>query len=123
MTTRRFDLRDEGLNWREIDGEVVVLDVERSHYLNLNATGCVLWLMLAEGATKRQLVDKLIEEFDVNEPTARADVEAFLTSCRENGLLAERRDGLDPPAPMRSAGQRPCHVERMIRFFTHSVND
>ena len=82
-------LREEGLNWREIDGEVVVLDVERSHYLNLNATGCVLWLLLAEGATKRQLVDKLIEEFDVDEPTARDDVEAFVSGCRENGLLAD----------------------------------
>jgi hypothetical protein len=82
-------LREEGLNWREIDGEVVVLDVEHSHYLNLNATGCVLWLLLAEGATNRQLVDKLIEEFDVDEPTARHDVETFLTSCRENGRLAE----------------------------------
>jgi hypothetical protein len=82
-------LREEGLDWREIDGEVVALDVERSHYLNLNATGCVLWLLLAHGATQRQLVDKLIEEFDVGEPTARDDVEAFLASCRENGLLAD----------------------------------
>lgn len=82
-------LRDEGLNWREIDGEVVVLDVERSHYLNLNATGCVLWLMLAEGATERQLVDKLIAEFDVTEAMARADVKTFVTRCRENGLLAD----------------------------------
>ncbi len=82
-------LREQGLNWREIDGEVVVLDVERSHYLNLNATGCVLWLLLAEGATKRQLVDKLIEEFDVDEPTALDDVETFIASCRDNGLLAD----------------------------------
>lgn len=82
-------LREEGLNWREIDGEVVVLDVKRSHYLNLNPTGCVLWLLLAKGATKRQLVDKLVEEFDVDESTARDDVEAFVASCRENGLLAD----------------------------------
>jgi hypothetical protein len=81
-------LREHGLNWREIDGEVVVLDTERSHYLNLNPTGCVLWLVLAEGATKRQLVEKLLEEFDVDEATALADVEAFVSSCRENDLLA-----------------------------------
>lgn len=82
-------LREEGLNWREIDGEVVILDIERSHYLNLNATGCALWLILADGATRRQLVDKLIDEFDVAEATAREDVDAFIVSCRENGLLAE----------------------------------
>jgi hypothetical protein len=84
-----LQLREQGLNWREIDGEVVVLDVERSHYLNLNATGCVLWLMLAEGATEPQLVDKLRQEFDVDEPTARHDVDAFIASCRENDLLAD----------------------------------
>ncbi len=55
-TTRTLRLREQGLNWREIDGEVVVLDVERSHYLNLNATGAVLWLMLAAGTTEPQLV-------------------------------------------------------------------
>jgi coenzyme PQQ synthesis protein D (PqqD) len=82
-------LREQGLNWREIEGEVVILDVEQSHYLNLNPTGSALWLMLAEGATERQLVDKLTEEFDVDEPTARHDVETFVTSCRQNGLLAE----------------------------------
>jgi hypothetical protein len=82
-------LREHGLNWREIDGEVVLLDIERSHYLNLNATGCVLWLMLAEGATEPQLVEKLIDEFDVDEQMARGDVAAFIVSCRDNGLLAD----------------------------------
>jgi hypothetical protein len=80
-------LRKEGLNWREIDGEVVVLDVERSHYLNLNPTGSVMWLMLAEGATEPGLVARLTQEFDVDELTAREDVASFLASCRENGLL------------------------------------
>jgi Coenzyme PQQ synthesis protein D (PqqD) len=82
-------LREHGLNWREIDGEVVVLDIERSHYLNLNPTGCVLWLMLADGATEAELVQKLTKEFDVDEHTARSDVEAFLNSCRENDLITD----------------------------------
>ena len=82
-------LREHGLNWREIDGEVVVLDIERSHYLNLNPTGCVLWLMLADGATEAGLVQRLTEEFDIDQQTAHRDVEAFLTACRENDLIAD----------------------------------
>jgi Coenzyme PQQ synthesis protein D (PqqD) len=85
----KLRLREHGLNWREIDGEVVVLDIERSHYLNLNPTGCVLWLMLADGATEPELVQKLTEEFDVDERTARNDVEAFLSTCRQNNLIAD----------------------------------
>jgi hypothetical protein len=84
-------LRDKELAWREIEGEVVVLDLRQSHYLNLNPTGSLLWLMLADGATERQLLDKLVEEFDVEERTARDDVAVFLASCRENGLLANNQ--------------------------------
>ena len=39
--------------------------------------------------TERQLVDKLIGEFEVDEQTARSDVQAFIASCRENGVLAD----------------------------------
>jgi hypothetical protein len=85
-------LRKEGLNWREIDGEVIVLDVQRSHYLNLNPAGSLMWLMLAEGATEPQLVDRLTQEFEVDEQTAREDVASFLASCRENGLLTAPGD-------------------------------
>ena len=85
-------LRTEGLNWREIDGEVVVLDVDRSHYLNLNPTGSAIWLMLAEGATEPELVDRLTQEFEVDEQTAGNDVTSFLAACRQNGLLAATGD-------------------------------
>ncbi|MGZ4172567.1 MAG: PqqD family protein [Solirubrobacteraceae bacterium] len=85
-------LREEGLNWREIDGEVIVLDVQRSHYLNLNPTGSAMWLMLADGATEPQLVDRLTQEFEVDEQTAREDVATFLAICRENGLLTTPGD-------------------------------
>ena len=44
-----------------------------------------MWLMLAEGATEPELVDRLTQEFDVDEQTAREDVASFLASCRENG--------------------------------------
>ena len=90
-------LREEGLNWREIDGEVVVLDLERSHYLNLNETGAVLWVLLAEGATQRQLVDRLIEEFDVGELNGRRRRRGLRRDLPENGLLAILRDP-EPPA-------------------------
>ena len=49
---------------------------------------------LADARRRRhraQLVEKLTEEFDVDEQTARNDVEAFLATCRENDLLASPR--------------------------------
>ena len=40
------------VEWREIDGEVVVLDTEASKYLAGNRTAAALWSKLAAGATR-----------------------------------------------------------------------
>jgi hypothetical protein len=81
-------LRDDGLSWREIDGEVVVLDSVRSTYLTLNASGGVLWKLLQSGSTLNEMVDELTDVFDVDRAVAAADVQSFLALCHEQNLLA-----------------------------------
>lgn len=77
------------LTWREVDETVLVLDLRSGKYLELNATGSVLWKRLAEGsADEDQLVAALQEEFEVSDEQARTDVTAFLASLRQGGLLA-----------------------------------
>lgn len=83
----KLQIRRDGLSWREIEGEVVVLDLQSSNYLSLNATGSVLWQMLEGGATTEQLATALAEEFAIDRATAAADVEGFVATCREQGLL------------------------------------
>lgn len=57
--------------------------------MSLNETGVFLWRILEEGAERDQLVARLLAEYDVDEQTATADVDAFLTSLREKALIAE----------------------------------
>jgi hypothetical protein len=82
-------LRPEALQWREIEGEVVAVDLETSSYLGANAAGAVLWRSLAVGATKEELVALLVAEFGIDAKQAAADTDAFLAQLRESGLLAE----------------------------------
>lgn len=86
-TPGELRLRDAAVSWREIDDEVVVLDLVRSEYLSVNASGAVLWTLLAEGTTHAALVDALVERFGVDRPRAAADVDAFLARARERRLL------------------------------------
>lgn len=81
-------LRDEGLQWKRLDDQVVVLDLQTSQYLSLNGTGAELWEALAEGADEDALVARLRGEYEVDESTAREDVEEFLGQLTELGLLA-----------------------------------
>jgi hypothetical protein len=87
----RWKLRDADLDWREVEGELVALDLRESRYLAVNRTGQVLWAALAEGATRDQLVERLIEDFDIDQARAAADVDAFTAELESRDLLVRER--------------------------------
>lgn len=80
-------LREEGLRWREIDGEIVALDVTTSTYLAANRSGALLWSVLATGATQQDLVARLAETFEITTEAASRDVDNFLSDLEARGLL------------------------------------
>ncbi|HVL05508.1 MAG TPA: PqqD family protein [Acidimicrobiales bacterium] len=70
-----------------MQGEVVALDVGRSVYVATNVAGAVLWSRLSEGATRQDLARALVDEFDVADHTAEADVDRFLDRLHELDLI------------------------------------
>lgn len=80
-------VREGAAVWRQIDDETVVLAMDSSMYLALNATATQLWPLLVDGATRADLVAHLRAVFDVDEATAAADVDAFLDTCDRHRLL------------------------------------
>jgi Coenzyme PQQ synthesis protein D (PqqD) len=87
MTVLR--LKADGVEWQEVEGEILALVGETSTYVAANATGTVLWRRLANGATQDELVAALVDEYDLIATDASADVASFLDSLRAQGLLAE----------------------------------
>jgi Coenzyme PQQ synthesis protein D (PqqD) len=85
----RYRLRPEGLSWREIQGEVVAVDVSSSTYLSANDSGTLLWQALADGATRDELAALLVERFELEPEQAGEDVDAFVAQLRAQGLLEE----------------------------------
>lgn len=81
-------LRTEGLSWREVDGETVMLDLKSSTYLRANRTGTLLVKALAEGCERQDLVDTLSEAFGLSPEQAAHDVDAFVAELAEKGFLA-----------------------------------
>jgi coenzyme PQQ synthesis protein D (PqqD) len=80
-------LVSDRLEWREIDGEIVALDTEASKYLAGNHTAGALWPRLAAGATRDELLEALLARFDVDAETASRDLDTFLRSLEERGLI------------------------------------
>ncbi|PWM71546.1 MAG: PqqD family protein [Bacillota bacterium] len=56
-------------------------------YITLNETGRFLWDLLGRDVAETELVDKMLEEYDVERETAERDVKNFLNVLAENGIL------------------------------------
>jgi hypothetical protein len=80
-------LRRQNLTWREIDGVIVVLDLDSSTYLTTNQSGRFLWEMMIDGTTVTDLVARLQSSFALSDETAATDVESFLQLLDANNLL------------------------------------
>jgi hypothetical protein len=84
-----MQLRQSGLTWHVAGDEVVVLDLEGSVYLMLNGSATVLWERLTEPRTEIELIAALVEQFEIDDERAAADVAAFLADLRRRDLLDE----------------------------------
>ena len=81
-------LRESDLEWRQIDDEIVALDARDGNYLAVAGSGAILWRLLAQATTNERLVQALVGAYDVDSARATADVDAFVRSLDERGLLA-----------------------------------
>jgi hypothetical protein len=86
---RELKLKDDTVVWREIDGEIIAIDIAASEYLSTNGTGSLLWAMLASGSDREALTDALVERFGVDRARAADDVDSFLRSLRERSFLTQ----------------------------------
>jgi Coenzyme PQQ synthesis protein D (PqqD) len=84
---RDMQLRGNDITWREVDGEMVILDLVSSTYLTTNHTGAAILRSLVEERSYDQLVDTLVEEFDISRQLAETDVTAFVDLLRNHNLL------------------------------------
>ncbi|MEQ8174746.1 MAG: PqqD family protein [Syntrophomonadaceae bacterium] len=79
---------------REIAGVHIVVPVgERvidfKGMMTLNDSGCFIWKCLSDNITYEQLLSSILDEYEIEEATARTDLDEFLNTARENGVLDE----------------------------------
>lgn len=53
----------------------------------MTETGAFIWSVLPEAATEEDIVNKMLEEYDVDRETAQQDVKEFLDRLRIYGII------------------------------------
>lgn len=77
---------------REAAGETVVVPfgeeaLNFQGIISLNETGALLWKQLEQGCEKKDLVQALLDEYEVDAETAEKDVNEFLKLSGDAGLI------------------------------------
>lgn len=83
----------DGFILREVAGQWLVVPlgervVEFNGMITLSESGALIWKALETESSVDDLVAKVLSEYDIDEATARADVDEFLGMMREKELLA-----------------------------------
>jgi hypothetical protein len=74
--------------FQEVSGEIVLLDLASEKYFGLDEVGARIWTLLSEGRAVGEVVEALLQEYDVDRATLESDMESLLTSLLEAGLIA-----------------------------------
>lgn len=77
---------------REVAGEYLLIPVgeaalKTNGLISLSESGYLLYEQLKQGCEKKDLVQRLLQEYEVTEEQASADVEAFLEQMRSIDML------------------------------------
>ncbi len=83
-----------GFTKRNIAGADIVVPVgdmslEFNGMITLKGAGGFLWDCLKENLTRDELVNKVLDTYDIDKNTAETDVDEFIELLKQNNLLDE----------------------------------
>ena len=84
-----------GFILKKIAGSYIVVPLREriqtfSAVINLNETGAFLWDKLQEDISEEELIKALMDEYDVDEDRAKADIGVFIDRLSNEKLLETR---------------------------------
>jgi len=72
---------------RRLDRAGVLVHLPTNRIFELNETGMRVWEMLSDGESLANMVDRLVNEFDVDSARASREVNELLVRFRAEGFL------------------------------------
>jgi ornithine carbamoyltransferase len=72
---------------QEVDGEMVLLDMNSENYFGLDAVGTDIWQAMQEKETLQEVLEVLLEQYEVEEDVLKKDLLTFVEKLQESGLV------------------------------------
>ena len=72
---------------RNLQGEVVLLNLKTGSYYSLDSTGTKMWELIQEYKSFEKVLELLLKEYDISEAQCREDLLNFISTLEEKELI------------------------------------
>jgi len=72
---------------QEVDGEMVLLDMNSENYFGLDEVGTSIWQAMQEKENLKEVFEVLLEQYEVEEDVLKNDLVTFVEKLEESGLV------------------------------------
>lgn len=83
---------DKSFILREIAGDFIIVPTGNTvlnfnGLITVNEIGAFLWELLQEDTTEDKMLEAVLHDYDVDEKTARTDIQEYIKKLEKNGIL------------------------------------
>ena len=71
----------------EIDGDIVLMNIYNNEYYSMDSIGSSIWKMLEEPKTIAEIIEQLLEKYDVSPETCEKDTLKFLNQLLDKQII------------------------------------
>ena len=72
---------------QEVDGEMVLLDMNSENYFGLDEVGTAIWQAMQEKEKLQEVFEVLLSQYEVEEEVLKKDLMSFVEKLQESGLI------------------------------------
>lgn len=79
---------DKNVAWRIVDNQLFAVTVDGNLHHVESPVGVAIWNLLDQGkGTREELLAHVLAEFEIDAPSATADLDEFLDDLKQRGVL------------------------------------
>ena len=117
---KRYKLGGPNFAQDIIDGEAVIVNLEKGSYYSLDQAGARIWHLLSTGSSDREVLAKLLHDYSGSASEIETGLNELVEELEREGILAldqETTDEIDPAAAA-SVDGKPVFVKPALQKFT-----
>lgn len=80
-------IRNENIDDTDIDGEKVMMNIDRGQYYSMNEVAGMIWDMAEKEIEVEDIVNKLLDEYEVEKDICISSTLSFLERLYHEGLI------------------------------------